>query len=718
MSKTADKQTLLQIADELSKAINFFRDINDRANLISLNAAIEGARMRAKAPSFSIVANQVQTQATKNLELSEKLEALVQKIHDVSLRATATRYFEMAEDLIDKVDRNLFERNCDVQAWATFESIRDCVANLAQATPEEARAARSTVTDTEAVLAKLVDTYMVYRDVILLNKEGVIVATAKHPNLVGRSCGGETWFETALGGTMHVNDMTFCPLMNGFSVYYSAPINDANGQPCGVVSTRFNWDYAQEMIDSAKFDKNVRAYFINAKAVVLGATDSLGTMHDAMYWLESGRAAAKGTSGYALEHDRNGSPIAIGFSRTKGYNSYRGLEWSSILTATIDLREGENHVTPVARPTAGTPVKAGDTPDLIESEKANEALRSTMTEVETLVKQINLNNRETKFLAINASIQSGIAGEDGEGFAIIAGEIAKLAKKSLEFVANVNLLAGNLSQVVSHTVDARLTDASKDAMDKVDRNLFERYCDVQAWTTFQQFQDVIVDGSTTNRDLSNVLLARLHQIYEVYHECILLDANGNVVSAAKDRALVGQNQRDRTWFQEALAGKVNFTEVYQSRTIGAPTVAFSAPIVNKENQVIGVLSTRFNCNFLNDILRTVIVDSRSEVFLTTQSGLVIATADGKSVLSDDFKHLAVFSQDTASGDFGLTDSSQTESAKKFVFSFAKGKGYNSYPGRNWCLVIRRKSQDAVAMSDHANGTGSAKNIIPLSKKAA
>ena len=99
----SDEKSLLEIASDLAKAIVLYRDINNRANTISLNAAIEGARMRARAPAFSIVAQQVQTQAHLNLELSEKLETLVRKIGDVSLVATAARYYELAEDLIDKV---------------------------------------------------------------------------------------------------------------------------------------------------------------------------------------------------------------------------------------------------------------------------------------------------------------------------------------------------------------------------------------------------------------------------------------------------------------------------------------------------------------------------------------------------------------------------------------------------------------------------------------
>ncbi|MBF0298053.1 MAG: hypothetical protein HQK51_04995, partial [Oligoflexia bacterium] len=47
------------------------------------------------------------------------------------LRSTAARYYELSEDLIDKLDRNLFGRNCDVQAWAIFEANIKCLREIA-----------------------------------------------------------------------------------------------------------------------------------------------------------------------------------------------------------------------------------------------------------------------------------------------------------------------------------------------------------------------------------------------------------------------------------------------------------------------------------------------------------------------------------------------------------------------------------------------------------
>src|SRR5207237_270263 len=106
----------------------------------------------------------------------------------------------------------------------------------------------------------------------------------------------------------------------------------------------------------------------------------------------------------------------------------------------------------------------------------------------------------------------------------IAVDIGRLAKSSLDFVNTIQKATRDLNQSVLATVANRLKDAARDAADKVDRNLFERYCDVQAWTTFDQF---IASASQSRPSVeTNTLLAKLHKIYEVYHDIILLDRQG------------------------------------------------------------------------------------------------------------------------------------------------------------------------------------------------
>ncbi|MGK5086719.1 methyl-accepting chemotaxis protein, partial [Bdellovibrionota bacterium FG-2] len=101
---------LLSVSVKMSQSLDILREINQKANIIAFNAAIEGARTRGRLDSFSIVAEQLHTQAIRNGELSEQLDNLVRKLQKVAFYSTTARYYELAEDLIATEERSFLER--------------------------------------------------------------------------------------------------------------------------------------------------------------------------------------------------------------------------------------------------------------------------------------------------------------------------------------------------------------------------------------------------------------------------------------------------------------------------------------------------------------------------------------------------------------------------------------------------------------------------------
>lgn len=106
-----------------------------------------------------------------------------------ALHATSVRYYELAEDLIDKLDRNLFERNCDCQAWATFEAIVEAANSTSDWATDEVFEKHHTTPSIGAaneLLEKLMTTYVVYSDIFLLNQRGVVIGAGKNRQWIGR----------------------------------------------------------------------------------------------------------------------------------------------------------------------------------------------------------------------------------------------------------------------------------------------------------------------------------------------------------------------------------------------------------------------------------------------------------------------------------------------------------------------------------------------------
>lgn len=727
--KVADKSNLLTASTRMRESLQILEQINSKANLIAFNAAIEGARTRGRLDSFSIVAEQILTQAMRNVELSEKLGQLVRKLHNVALRSTAARYYELSEDLIDKLDRNLFCRNCDAQAWASFDSNIECLRAVEKLNQEidfrkiskdelhEKLLDIPQVKVANDFLAKTMGIYQVYADVVLADLNGQVVAAVKSANQIGRQQVSEcAWFQNAISGQMDVSDMDWEPGLKCFVVRYSVPIYDKNKKLLGVISTRFNWDYAQEMIDNGHFDDTVQAYIISKQGLVLANTDTsgLGVYREPMNWLDAGKDSMNGYSGYTIETARNGAPVAAGYAKTKGYNTYKGKGWTALLLSRLGNVDFEHLLHRVNTTTENNCTAGGSTYEnneeiknnsfgnisnlksnfspiinrkKIESEKVNEELIECMNNINELVEQINTTNNETNMLAINAAIQAGIAGTEGESFAVIAGEIGGLAGKSVGFVKEVNKTTKDLQTAVAATVAARLSDAARDAIDKIDRTLFERYCDVQSWATMLCFKNAIEKGADENAEACDRLQC-IQKIYEVYHDIFLLDTNGKILAAGIHRDLIGQNQSNRKWFQQALQGQVDFTDVYKSNTVNALTMSFSAPIFDQNGKVMGVISSRFNWNYIYDIIDAVIVDSWGQVNLINNEGTLIGSTDREHILEKSFKHLKTFSL-LQQGHMGVHNEIDSIDGKEYSIGHCRSKGHNTYPGKGWSVLIRR-----------------------------
>lgn len=693
-----EAMTLLGATSKMDSALSVLENINLKANFIALNAAIEAARSQSQTENFALVADQVSRQAQRTEELADKLRHEIKSLQRCALRATAVRFADIASDLIDKIDRNLFERNCDCQAWATFETVVAC-ANAARGLKGDAVQALLKGEDARVMqtcaeqLKSLVATYMVYEDAFILNDEGVVIAAAKRPQLIGVDQSRQEYFRKArASGKVHVSEMHLSPLTQTHTVAYTAPITDAEGKFIGVVSTRFNWHFAQEMIDKMPLDKDCRAYIIAKDGAVLASTASRGVLRDDLSWLMAGEEATAGGSGFSIECARNGRPTAWGFCHTRGFAAYPGKGWSAVVCHPVELRDSEFFMEGIDR--------KGDA-HLYASEFANNDLVKVSSNIKELVRSINLINNETNMLAVNASIQAGVAGAEGESFSVIASEIGRLAKQSEAFVLDVNSLTEALGLCVQSTVAARLADAAFDTIDKIDRNLFERYCDIQAFSTFARFVECAQAGQ--NDPDAQDLLQKAHAIYEVYHDILILDAKGIVVSAAVRGDLVGQSQADREWFREAGRGQIVVTDLYHSKTINNYTVTFAAPLRDRDGHTHGVITTRFNCAFVYGILKAAIVGRESRVLLINTKGMLIGNTSGENLLEENFSALKAFKAlDSAASGF-VTERLVGED-RECAVGYAKTPGYNSYKGKMWSVMVMRPTgADVVA------------DVIPINK---
>jgi len=259
-----------------------------------------------------------------------------------SLReAAGNRAGQAAFNAVDKLDRNLFERYGDVQAFA-------------QSDPAKSMDPARLKVWMDAMMA----TYTpIYRVMVVADRRGRVIAAntvdlegkpLRTAPLLGRDVSGEAWFRTTAGGKLDagetlVEDLHRDTLMeavhgdgpNAYAMSFSYPIRDDAGRIVGVWSNRFNWDVATGILDAelaqakAQGQSAARFLLLNRAGVVLGG----GAPDDVLRRDLSGhpvvrRALAPKAQGNELAQGPDGAEDVMGWYRSRGFGLYPGIGWS------------------------------------------------------------------------------------------------------------------------------------------------------------------------------------------------------------------------------------------------------------------------------------------------------------------------------------------------------------------------------------------------------
>lgn len=240
----------------MTSAIDEITNINDDTQLLALNARIEAARAGSAGAAFSVVAEEMQALGAKTSQIASQLASQTQGkiaglLDVIGSNVRGTRLSDLALMNIDLVDRNLYERTCDVRWWATDSSLVDA---LSKNTDESFRYASKR-------LGVILDAYTVYHDLVLCDPSGKIVANGR-PEIygsVGGSAAHATWFDQAMqsvsGDEYGFESAHESKLVNNQSVLiYSCGVREggeARGRLLGVLGILFNWnDFAQTIVET------------------------------------------------------------------------------------------------------------------------------------------------------------------------------------------------------------------------------------------------------------------------------------------------------------------------------------------------------------------------------------------------------------------------------------------------------------------------------------
>ena len=280
----------------------------------------------------------------------------------------------------------------------------------------------------------------------------------------------------------------------------------------------------------------------------------------------------------------------------------------------------------------------------------------------------------------------------------------------------VLLISNEISRVVERSAGVRLQELAYNAADKLDRNLFERYGDVQA------FAQSAPARSMNPVAIQNWMNTMTRTYAPIYRLMVAADRNGKIIAAnsigldgrsVQTAQLIGRDVSDSQWYQRAAYGPLTdgsslvedvHLDDLQEAVYGrdaALAMSFTAPIKNASGQIVGVWSNRFNWNVAETILEEVRDRARDTDFktvdfnITDKVGRAIYTPDGAGLLKPTRSSSELLKRAVNAGDGGyVTGRSYASGASvPATEAYYRSSGYSSYGGVGWLVAVSEDLSD-------------------------
>ena len=311
----------------------------------------------------------------------------------------------------------------------------------------------------------------------------------------------------------------------------------------------------------------------------------------------------------------------------------------------------------------------------------------------------------------------------------------------------VGLIAFGAADDMKAKIGSRFTSEASGLADKIDRNLFERYGDVQAFG----YNDAITRTSQWYDDseynVVSQVMNKYVKAYGIYDLALLVDPAGDLIAVNFHNAqgepidskfLFKKNFKETAWFQALEAGefttKMPFTapgndissgtyiedvhideDVKQAYGNDGLVIGFSAPVYDENGTVVAYWSNRTNFGVVEQMFQDSYANLKSlgfpgaELTLLDSKGRVLVDYDPSTKGTTDIvrnynvlmnlnlvdKGVAL-AQEAVKGGVGYSTAVHARKQISQIGGYAHLKGALGFPGMNWSILLRVPETEAAA----------------------
>ncbi|MGE0086875.1 MAG: methyl-accepting chemotaxis protein [Desulfococcaceae bacterium] len=239
---------------------------------------------------------------------------------------------------------------------------------------------------------------------------------------------------------------------------------------------------------------------------------------------------------------------------------------------------------------------------------------------------------------------------------------------------------------MAHEQIRQLTDA---ASSRISFWLNDLRLNILNWSSDLTYKTAVRDTylGISARKAASEKMADIQKNYAVFETVILFDKNGEAIASGAAEISEKLNVADREFFQKSFKGEFFISEVISSRVTGNPIVNISAPVVQQDGAIDGVLSVSVSVSTLSSIFIAPIRIGKSGYAFIHKEGLVIAHPDAQKVMKHNISE-SVYGKKMLETDTGLITYFDSGGAEMAAFS--------KIADINWSVVVVANADELIS----------------------